>query len=159
MHSGAQCCADKLPSTSVLDLLASISTLVSVAQKGMSKAIAPYGLTTAEFNCLWFCLDKEEETTATKLASHLPVDASRISRIVTVLVDKGLLVRRRLRSDRRIVMLRLTKEGKELALQIRQSVDLYYAKLTRGIDEIELQNFASVASTIVANHLVQDQRE
>ena len=134
------------------DHLSSITALTRVVEKGLAKVIEPYDLTTVEFDCLWFCLDQQKETTATELASHLPVDASRVSRIVTTLVDKGLLRRRRLRRDRRIVMLGLSDEGKELALQVGQSVNLFVARLTEGASKRELQSFASVASTIVANH-------
>lgn len=156
MHPGAQGGADPAATP---DLLASMIALVGVAEKGIAKVTAPYGLTTLEFDCLGFCLDLDKETTATDLASYLPVDASRVSRIVTMLVDKGLLRRRRLRTDRRIVMLRLSNEGKELALQVRQSVNLFVASLVEGISRRDLQSFVSVASTIVANQIAVDQPE
>ena len=60
----------------------------------------------------------------------MPTDPSRISRMVTKLVDMGLLRRRRLRNDRRIVMLRLTPEGNELTSQLVEQAQLYYAALT-----------------------------
>ena len=136
-----------------------MTALLSVVEKGVGKVIAPYNLTIVDFNCLWFCLDWEKETTVTELASRLPVDASRVSRVVTTLVDKGLLRRRRLRTDRRIVMLSLSDEGKELALQVRRSVDLFVDRLTEGLSESELQGFASVASTLIANHDAIDRPE
>jgi len=126
-------------------------------ERGIENVTAAYGLTAIEFNCLWFCLDWEEETTVTQLASRLPVDASRVSRVVTALVDKGLLRRRRLRSDRRVVMLRPSDQGKELAQQIHESVNLFVARLTEGVRERELQGFVSVASAIIANYNALDQ--
>ena len=159
MSSEARGDAGQPTMASTSDLAASISSLTNVVEKGIGKVIATYDLTTVEFNCLWFCLDREKETTVTELASRLPVDASRVSRVVTTLVDKGLLIRRRLRSDRRVVMLRPSDEGKELARQIHQSVDLFVASLAEGISERDLRGFASVASTIVANHDAMTQPE
>ena len=82
----------------------------------------------------------------------LPVDGSRVSRLVTGLVDKGLVRRRRLRSDRRVVMLRLSDEGRELTLRIMERMQGYDAMLTEGIGEEEMRVFISVSARIIANH-------
>ena len=62
----------------------------------------------------------------------LPVDASRVSRIVTAVVDRGLLVRRRLPEDRRVVMLHLSEEGRDLTLRALGSMDAFVARLLDG---------------------------
>lgn len=159
MHSDAQGDKDRFISTPMTELLSSITALIGVTEKGMAKVMAPYDLTTVEFNCLNFCLNNDKETTATEMASHMPIDASRVSRIVNTLVDKGMLVRRRLRTDRRIVMLSLSKEGKGLTVKVRQSVNRFIATLTAGINEGALQEFVSVASSIIANHDAMNQVE
>ena len=89
---------------------------------------------------------------ATQLAVQLPVDASRISRLVTVLADRGLLRRRRLRSDRRIVMLRLSPDGQAVTSELTERMQSYYAKLTEGLNEREMRTFAATALRIVANY-------
>lgn len=127
-----------------------IADLFNALDKAMAREVAPHGITGLEYSLLWYCL--EGECTATQLAQVLPVDGSRISRVVTGLVDKGFLRRRRLRTDRRIVMLRLTEEGMELTSGIFQNMQSYYAMLTEGIGEEEMRVFASVTSRIVANH-------
>ncbi len=132
------------------DLEECVAGLVNAVDKGMANEVAPYGLTSMEFSLLRHCL--EEECTATHLAQVLPVDGSRVSRLVTGLVEKGLLRRRRLRSDRRIVMLRLSDEGRELTSDIVEKMKLYDAMLTEGIDEEEMRVFVSVSARIVANH-------
>lgn len=152
MDSISQGDADQSALNQGANPLASIIALAGVVDKALAKVLAPYDLTTVEFDCLWFCLDRERETTATELASHLPVDASRVSRVVTTLVDKGLLRRRRLRTDRRIVMLRLSNEGEELAQQVRESVNMFVARLTEGVSEDEMQGFESFSSTVIANY-------
>ncbi len=127
-----------------------IADLFNALDKAIAREVTPHGITGLEYSLLWHCL--EGERTATQLAQVLPVDGSRISRVVTVLVDKGLLRRRRLRTDRRIVMLRLTEEGMELTSGIFQNMQRYYAMLMEGIGEEEMRVFASVTSRIVANH-------
>ena len=137
------------------DLEECVAGLVNAVDKGMAREVAPYGLTPLEYSLLRHCL--EEECTATHLAQVLPVDGSRVSRLVTGLVDKGLVRRRRLRSDRRVVMLRLSDEGRELTLQIMQRMQGYDAMLTEGIDEGEMRVFVSVSARIIANHAAMQQ--
>jgi DNA-binding MarR family transcriptional regulator len=132
------------------DLEACVAGLVNAVDKGMAKEVAPYGLTSLDFSLLKVCLEKE--STATQLAQVLPVDGARISRIVTGLVDKGLLRRRRLRNDRRIVMLRLSEEGRELTSVVLQKMKRYDTMLTEGIGEEEMRVFVSVTARIIANH-------
>ena len=96
------------------------------------------------------------DCTATDLARVLPIDASRISRIVARLVDMDLLVRRRLRSDRRIVMLQLSPEGRELTSNLYRRIREHEARLTDGISEEELSALASITAKILANHAAME---
>lgn len=125
----------------------------NAVERGLAHELAPYHLTPMEFNLLRFCLiEQGEEITATQLAQMLPVDASRVSRIVTAVVDRGLMVRRRLPEDRRVVMLHLSDEGRELTLQALRGMDAFVARLMEGVDEGDIQVFVSVFSAMVANH-------
>ncbi len=127
--------------------------LANFVERGIARELTPYNLTPMEFNLLRFCLiEQGEEITATQLAQMLPVDASRVSRIVTAVVDRGLLVRRRLPEDRRVVMLHLSDEGKDLTLRALGSLDAFVARLMTGVDEDAVRVFVAVFSRIVANH-------
>ncbi|MYD65672.1 MAG: winged helix-turn-helix transcriptional regulator [Chloroflexi bacterium] len=145
--------SDELP----LDLEAYVAGLVNAVEKGMAAEVAPHGLSPLEFHLLRYCMDGER--TATQLAEVLPVDGSRVSRLVTGLVDKGMLRRRRLRSDRRVVMLRLSDEGRELTTRIVENMRGYDAMLTAGIGAEDLSVFASVSARIIANHAAMDEAE
>ena len=92
-----------------------------------------------------------EEWTTTQLAKALPVTLSLVSRVVTKMVGMGLMRRRR-RSDRRVVMLALTEEGKALTLELHRSVQAYDAMLSEGVSEEEMAVFASVLSKVMANY-------
>ena len=76
----------------------------------MAELAASYGLIPLDFALLRLFLEREEWT-ATQLAEALPVNVSRVSRVVTKMVGMGLMRRRRRRNDRRVVMLALTEEG------------------------------------------------
>ena len=56
------------------------------------------------------------------MAQALPLARSSISRTVTKLVDRGLIQRRRLLSDRRVVILTLTEEGMTLTQDLHRRV-------------------------------------
>ena len=134
-----------------VDLGACVTSLASVIVKGMAEVVEPHGLTPMEFSLLRACMSAGE-CTATELAAVLPVDASRISRLVTRLVDRDLLIRRRLRDDRRIVMLRLSDQGTELTNLLDGRIREYDARLTENIGMEEMSVFESVTLKILANH-------
>ena len=112
---------------------------------------ASHGLIPLDFALLRLFLDREEWTT-TKLAEALPVNVSRVSRVVTKMVGMSLLRRRRSSSDRRVVMLALTEAGKALTLELHRGIQAYDARLSEGISEEELAVFASVLSKVMTNY-------
>ena len=83
---------------------------------------------------------------------HSPDEAARISRVVTKMVDRGLMRRRRPRNDRRVVFLTLTDEGKALTLELHRRVQAYEATLSKGVCEEEMAVFVSVTSKVMTNH-------
>ena len=142
------------PGTTQPDLGRYVSRLENVVYKGIASEAAPYGLFPLDVHLLMVCREMRE-CTATQLADHLPVDASRISRLVTGLVDRGLLRRRRLRRDRRIVMLRLSPQGEALSPQgeeVIERMQAYYGRITEGLSAREMRAFAAAALKIVANY-------
>ena len=134
------------------DLEACVMRLETAVFKGMTEEVEEYDLTHVEFTLLRACMEKGE-CTATELARVLPVDASRISRIVNTLVDAGSLRRRRLRSDRRTVMLTLTEEGRDLTRQLHERMQAYYARLVAGISSEDLHVLESATTRILANYV------
>ena len=127
-----------------------IFDIFNALDKALVQRASPHGITNSEYALLWHCL--EGERTVTQLAQVLPIDGSRVSRVVTDLVEKGLLRRRRTREDRRIVMLSLTNKGLELTSQIFQNMKRHYAAITEGISEEDLRTFMSVKSRILAKY-------
>ena len=64
-----------------------MSHLENVVYKGIASEAAPYDLFPLDVQLLMVCMEMGE-CTATQLAVQLPVDASRISRLVTGLADR-----------------------------------------------------------------------
>ncbi len=133
------------------DLGTCVTGLVNAVARGMAQIVAPHGLTHIDFALLRLFLGVEEWTT-TQLAETLPLGTSGISRSVTKLVDKGLIRRRRLLSDRRVVILTLTDDGMALTQELHQRVQEYDSMLCEGVSEEEMAVFVAVSSRVIANY-------
>ena len=131
--------------TQLAELGTYVASLVNAVDKGTAHEVGPYDLIPLEFNLLRACMEKGE-CTATQLAEILPVDTSRISRVVTRLVN----MRR---------SLRLTEKGNELTLQLHRRMQIYDAKLMEGISKEEIRAFASTAFKIIANYTALKQSQ
>ena len=134
-----------------VDLGSSVASLVNAVSKAIEEELYPHGLSSVDFSLLSHCYEREE-CNASELTGVLPVDASRVSRMVTVLVDRGLLRRRRLRNDRRVIMLRLSDDGQELTSMLRRRVRDLYDALAENISAEDMQVFVSVSSKIAENY-------
>ena len=139
------------PTPPPLDLGECVTGLANAVARGTVVLMVPNGLIPLDFALLRLFLEREEWTT-TQLAEALPVNVSRVSRVVTKMVGMGLMRRRRRRSDRRVVALALTEEGKALTLELHRRVQAYDARLSVGVHEEELAVFASVLSKVMANY-------
>ena len=128
-----------------------VAGLVNAVGGGMARIVAPHGLTNIDFALLRLFLGVEEWT-ATQLAQALPIALPGISRSVTKLVGMGLLQKRRLLSDRRVVILTLTEEGLKLTQDLNQHVQEYDSTLCQGVSEEKMAVFASVCATVIANY-------
>ena len=141
------------PTPPPLDLGECVTGLANAVVRSMAELAASYGLIPLDFALLRLFLGREEWTT-TQMAEALPVNVSRVSRVVTKMAGMGLMRRRRRRSDRRVVMLALTEEGKALTSELHRSVQAYDARLSEGVGEEELAVFASVLSKVMDNYTV-----
>ncbi len=138
-------------SVPITDLGSSVFALVNVVAKGMEEELDPFDLQPLEFSLLRFCLGSEW-TTSRDLVKVLPVDSSRISRVVEKMRARGLLSRRRHPDDRRVVRLRLTEDGRNLAMELSLRVQTRESKLMEGVSEAERNAFLSVTGKILSNY-------
>lgn len=84
--------------------------LLVALRRDIDARMAHHGLTDAQWRPLWL-LKIGRASTALELAREMDIDAGAVSRGVTRLRDKGLLLQVRSEADRRVVHLRLTPAG------------------------------------------------
>ncbi len=140
------------------ELAEGVARLVNAVVKGRERQIEPLGLINMEFAILKAFNDKDEWT-VTHLADLLPADAPRISRLVSRLVDRGLLRRRRRTDDRRVVLLKLTRQGREVTDELCVRVSEHEAQLLAGVSAEELDVLRAVTDKILANHATMEQSQ
>ena len=97
-----------------------------------------------------FC--QRSNWTATQLTEKLPLDPSRISRIVDQLVSRRLLRRRRSKTDRRVVNLELTDIGGEMIAAAHFRIISYQAELLNEVSDEELRGFFATARKAIQNY-------
>lgn len=95
------------------DLGKCVTGLVNAVARGTEEQLEPWGFSALEFSLLGVCYSAGT-TTVTKLAEVIPIDSGRISRIVNRLHNRGLISRQRMASDRRVVKLQLSDDGRDL---------------------------------------------
>ena len=120
--------------------------LIQVSEKlqfGFNELYKPFGLTHQQYNVLRILNGAGDEGLPTReIANRMINRLPDITRLIDRLKDKGLLKRRRLTKDRRIIRVTITEEAKELLVNLRNVVDERHRKqlsqLTR--DQKEMLN-------------------
>ena len=142
------------------DLGGCVAILGNVIVESMESALAPYGLLPGEYALLRVFLVEErgpgEGLTPTQLTHALPYEASRISRIVNRVVELGLLRRRRLREDRRVIRLDLTEEGERVTSEIVRRMNDIEERLLSGIDDSEVRSLILTICKIRVNFAAEN---
>lgn len=125
--------------------------LVNAVARGVDREAAAHNLSPTEFATIRLFLT-DLEWTASELSQMLSIDASAMSRVVSKLVDRGMLRRRRSRKNRRLVHLKLTEEGVALGLELHKKAHSYEERFTEGISVEDLAICLDTIRKIVANH-------
>ena len=95
-----------------------------------------------------------------QLAAHIAISKSQTSRVVTELVDRGLVQRERDTRQQRGVSITLTEEGKIVHRALLEAAGLRNGELTFGVDQARLTETAKVLETLIEKAralLVRDQ--
>jgi len=109
-----------------------IQKLVRVFQLFERDQIKVFGFTTSQCYCMLELL-KSDGLTMYELSERMNLNTSTMTRIVDKLVRDKFLFRERHEDDRRIVIVKLTEEGKLSALQLRDSINQYYKKIITNL--------------------------
>ncbi|APC49509.1 MarR family winged helix-turn-helix transcriptional regulator [Virgibacillus halodenitrificans] len=97
-------------------------------------------ITTDQFPTLQY-IQKHQQCTSSEIAAFLGVGKSAITAQINRLDEKGLIIRRRDKQDRRIVYLQLTEKGNELVDYTRNNLTKEIGTYLGNFNEEEIHTF------------------
>ena len=127
-----------------------MSDLGILVDRRLAETLEPYGISPGEYRLLLILLERGPMTAA-EIVPQIILEQSLVSRTVQRLYEKGLLSRRRSRTDRRNVTLRATEAGPELAGKLEQPLRELDEELTRGIPGGRLAQATRVIEAMTRN--------
>jgi DNA-binding MarR family transcriptional regulator len=108
------------------------------------------GLTDAQWKPLWMIKNGRADT-AFELAREMSIDAGAMTRMLDRLAAKGLVERVRSETDRRVVHLRITREGDAAAEQVPHVLAAVNNDFLRGFSKQEWHQFKDMCQRMLAN--------
>ena len=96
-------------------------------------------------------IQENSENKQHEVAGKVFKDSASVTRIIDLLIKKGLLERDIHSSDRRRTELNLTKKGKNILSKTQKIVSENRAKALKGIDEKKISDLRTVLNTIISN--------
>jgi len=136
------------------DLEQSVPYLLNRAGVGIGVAFTKYlrqfDITLPGYRVL-ASLSHKDQQAIVELAEHTSIDVSTLSRLVTSLEDKGLVVRRRDDADARSVKIHLLPPGAQLASQTIPLGELFERVVTAGFSADEIKVLKKMLVRMYAN--------
>jgi DNA-binding MarR family transcriptional regulator len=127
-----------------------LRTTVSTLMRAAENAMRPYGLTSVQWAPLMI-ISRGGNPTAASLARDLNTDTGAMTRMLDRLESKGLLLRTRSSTDRRVVELTLTDQGRELTRQIPHHLAAVYNAGLAGFTQEEFVTLKNMLRRVIAN--------
>jgi DNA-binding MarR family transcriptional regulator len=127
-----------------------LSTARNVLAGRIDRAVAPLGLTSSQIGVillLWF----ERARTPNEMSRVLSYDTGSMTRMLDRLERKGFLVRQRSQTDRRVVELALTAQGREAAQQLPDLIAAVMTDQLRGFAPDEVTTLVTLLQRFIAN--------
>ena len=132
----------------------------------LEKAIKKYrqfaqrNITAANFDITidqWLVLKTLEESpaiTQQELAERVFKDLASVSRILDLVIDKGLLSRQPDATDRRRTKLKVTKKGLNILDSVQPLIHSNRATALRGISQTDIRSLQQILEKLIANTLI-----
>ncbi len=127
-----------------------LRTTVSTLMRAAETAMRPHGLTSVQWAPLMI-ISRGGNPTAASLARDLNTDTGAMTRMLDRLEAKGLLMRTRSATDRRVVELTLTEQGRELTTMIPHHLAAVYNAGLAGFTHEEFITLKNMLRRIIAN--------
>jgi DNA-binding MarR family transcriptional regulator len=93
-------------------------------------------------------INSEEGTPATKIAPLMGLEARSLTRLLKTMEEKGLIYRESVSSDKRMVRIVLTKEGKKKKEKSRETVLRFNEAIREQVETEKLSTFFEVLQKI-----------
>ena len=127
-----------------------LRTTVSTLMRAAESAMRPHGLTSVQWAPLMI-ISRGGNPTAASLARDLNTDTGAMTRMLDRLESKGLLIRSRSSTDRRVVELTLTDQGRELTRLIPHHLASVYNNHLAGFSQEEFIVLKQMLRRIISN--------
>lgn len=95
-------------------------------------------------------LDRQDDMPMSQIAEQAGVPMSTATGIINRLVQHGFIHRGTSESDRRVVVIRLTEQGRELVLQFKSRVSEYLQVIERALTPEERGQLFAIATKVVS---------
>jgi DNA-binding MarR family transcriptional regulator len=132
--------------------------ILNCASATIDEALEPRGLTHAQWVPL-LKLHWGQASTVAELARECTLDAGAMTRLLDRLEAKGLVTRVRSSSDRRVVNLELTPEGRATASQIPEVLCAVQNQMLQPLSVAEWQQLRGLLRRVLDNALDRQQQE
>jgi DNA-binding MarR family transcriptional regulator len=127
-----------------------IRQTMSALNRAAETEMRPHGLTAVQWAPLMI-ISRGGNPTAASLARDLNTDTGAMTRMLDRLEAKGLLTRSRSVQDRRVVVLTLTDQGRELTTRIPHHLARVYNQHLTGFTNDEFLQLKVFLRRIIAN--------
>jgi len=124
-----------------------LGQITSRLDQALGKAIEHTGLSTSQCRALLFLLD-HDNSTMSALSSGLAISLSAATGIVDRLIKKRLVERSRDETDRRVVRVRLSDTGSEVARTARAVMHQYTVTALHALNEQDQDRLMKLMETI-----------
>lgn len=122
------------------EALVGIARTASVVDRAIARLIAPYGLSTAQYNVLRILRGAGEEGLATLAIRDRMIDpAAAITRLVDKLEDAGHITRERLSEDRRSIRCRISPKGLAVLTELDPQLVTMDEEVTGALEANEVR--------------------
>lgn len=139
------------------DVLINIRKIIRSINLESKRIQKEYGISIPQYLCLNFLNSQEDyRATAKEIGSHLNLNASTVSGIVSRLEKKGFLAKLPNQSDKRSTYIYLTALGEKM---VTSMPDLLHEKLTKklkSLSDTDLVNLQSAMELLVSLMGVED---
>jgi DNA-binding MarR family transcriptional regulator len=115
------------------------------------------GLSSAQFIVIAQLATADSTKSASDLCKGISYDAGAMTRMLDRLESKGLIQRSRCSSDRRLVHLELTEEGRAVFPRMREISMTVANRFLRGFTRPEARQLEGLLERMLQNALVEDE--